>query len=79
MLVAEVPLWEPRAYTEVNGARLAGLCWCAGRVGRGEWVLGPFRGPYYGFGALQHRGGVVRALSKVVLRQVQLWASRNVT
>ena len=56
MLVAEVPLWEPRAYTKVDGAHLTILCWYAGRVGRGEWVLGPLGGPHYGFGAMQQMG-----------------------
>ena len=79
MLVAEVPLWEPHTYMEVGGAPLAILCWCAGRVGRGEWVLGPLGGPFYGFSAMRHLLRVVWALSKDALRQVQLRAGRNVT
>ena len=79
MLVAEVPLWEPRAYMEAGGAPLTILCWCAGRVGSEGWVMGPLGGPYYGFGAMRRSVGVVRALSKDALRQVQLRAGRNVT
>ena len=78
MLVAEVPLWKPRAYMGASGAPLTILCWCAGRVGRGKWVLGPLGGPYYRFGAMQHELGIVRALSKDALGQVQLRAIRNV-
>ena len=72
MLVAEVPLWEPRAYTKANGAHLTILCGRAGRVGSGGWVLGPLGGPYYGFGAMRRNEGVVRALSKGAHGQVQL-------
>ena len=54
MLVAEVPLWEPRAYTEVGRAPLTILCWWAGRVGSGEWGVGPLGGPHCEFGAVRH-------------------------